>query len=312
MKSPRLSRAAGWSLVELLVVVTVMGFVASAMAGAMHWLSGRHQAREAALEFQSMVREASALARREMAPVRLAFLLPGSGDALERAGVGDGDDAPETGCRLLVFRVPGRHLPVQSLLAPEDDIVPALPVARTPRFSSTTGGWTAAPNRRTWTRWQKVDLGGDFVRAYTEQGFEAVTGKYQCRPETTWSEVDDGRGSQADAYSIYPEDFALSPFRDLRGIVTAVLPGDESVTLSGTGRVSAGDVFGGQEVPHWSERSGESRADRVELPAIDFMPDGGLACREDEEELEFHFGDQGKDSHWIVKIRTSDGEVWQE
>ena len=309
MNAPRHSSAAGWSLVELLVVVAVMGFVASVLAGAMHGLAARHRAKEAANQFQVLVREASALAKREMTPVRLAFILPDSRDALKQAGIEE--DEIVSGCRLLMFKVPGRHLPVQSLQSPVEDMIPGLPVARMPRFESMTGGWAAVPNRRSWLQWEGVEIGGDFADDYAAEGFEAVAKKFQFQPESTWADTE---GEEKDPFSIYPEDFSLSPYRDLRSIVNSALPKGDEVALDGTQRITAEEVFGKQEVPHWSERTGDSKADRVELPAIDFMPDGSLVCREDKDlkELEFRFGDEGQKSHWIVKVRTADAEVWME
>ncbi|RYD46918.1 MAG: hypothetical protein EOP83_28865 [Verrucomicrobiaceae bacterium] len=308
MKSSPQTRTAGWSLVELLIVVAIMGFVAATMAGAMHGLAGRHRAKEAAIEFQSLVREASALAKREMMPVRLAFILPDSKDALKTAGIEDADIA--MGCRMLLFKVPGRYLPVQSLQSPVEGIVPELPIARMPRFSPMTGGWTAVPNRRAWLSWKDVKIDGDLAEMYAQQGFAPVAKKFQYQPETVWAEEE---GTDKDPFSVYAVDFSLSPYRDLRSIVTAALPGDERVSLEGIGSISADDLFGGQELPHWSKRTGESKADRVELPTIDFMPDGSLACHDDEKkELAFRFGDEGKESSWTVKVRIADAEAWVE
>lgn len=310
MQSPRRSRTAGWSLVELTVVIALMGVIASTLAGAMHWMAAKQSAKQAAGDFQSMVRQASALARREMVPVRLVFILPDSADALERAGIEDAEKKPAAGCRLLLFKVPGRHLPIQSLQAPAGDEGPVMPVARMPRFESMTGAWTAAPNNNGWRRWPKVKVSGDLVKVYSEQGFVAGAKKFQFQPKTIWSE---NESAKANPYSIYPEDFALSPYRDLRTVITSKLPARESVSTAGKGRLTAEDVFGDQELPHWSARENRSnKADRVELPALDFLPDGGLACREDVEELEFRFADEGEMSRWVVKVRTADAEVWEE
>lgn len=297
-------------MIELLAVVVVMGIIASALAGSMHWMLAKQRAKQAAGEFQSLVREATALARREMVPVRLAFILPKSAEALKEAGVEEEGARPALGCRLLLFQIPARNLPVQALQAPAGDLVPAIPIGRLPRFQSLTGAWSAAPNRRGWLRWDDVEMEGDLAEAYSEQGFEAVVKKFQFQPKTFWS---DRKGASSDPFSVYPEEFALSPYRDLRTIVNSAMPTGETVTLDGSGLLSAEDVFGEQELPHWSARGDtESKQDRVELAALDFLPDGSLACRDEVEELEFRFGDIGKKSHWIVKVRTADAEVWVE
>jgi len=301
------SGAAGWSLIEMLVVLAVMLTVAATLGSGMQWLARKQKARDAAAAFQSMVRDASQLARREMTPVRLVFLGPDNEAALKNAGITEELGKSDYGCRMLMFEVPGRNLPLQALLSPagEDDAVPPVPLARLPRFPSMTGGWLPAPEHKAWLKWEDTLIGGNLTNDFKNAGFAAASKVYQLQPDSLWAAT---RSNGFDPFSIYPPDFARSPYHFHATIQTSDLPNDETIELEGSGSLSASEVFGGQALPHWSRTTG----DRVELPAIDFLPDGGLACRDRMDALEFQFGQLGTDSRWTVKVRTEDAETWIE
>ncbi len=307
------SGLAGFSLVEVMAVIGVMGFIAASLAGAFNHLASRQQAKDAAVQFQAIVREASSLARREKAPVRITFILPEAAAALKSAGVKTEGNQPLPGCRILVFRVPSRNLPQTALLASGGTgLEELMPVARMPRFPSLVGDWAASPERPHWVRWdKKVRLDGELADAFKNNG---VTRDFQYQPDRTWGTRRDVATNE-DPFSVYPGHFSLSPYQVMRVLKTGPLPDSGSLEIGGGRSVSVEDVWADQKLPHWEWLEGSPSApgaDRVALPSLDFLPDGGLANRE-KDELEFRFSNDGSTTEqWIVKLRTHDAETWIE
>ena len=289
------SSAPGWTLIEMLLVLTLMLIITASIGSGMQWLARKESAKHAAAGFQSMIRDASLLARREMSPVRIVFALPETKKVLKQAGLADHEMKPAFGCRLLVFRVPGRNLPLQAMVSPtgSDDDFPAAPMARLPRAGSMGGGWTPAPRRLGWLKWEDALNGGDFLNDYRGGGFAAVSKVYQINPAQ-----DSG----------YPEDFLRSPFHARDFIEPRVVEAGESMELAASITVDAAELSGDLPVPQWKKEVGDS----FELPALDFLPDGSLACHESKEELTFRFGEPGTGAFWTVKVRTADAETWIE
>lgn len=311
---PNRQGLAAYSLLELMVVIGLMGVIVASLAGVFGRLSDRQHAKDAAVQFQAMVREASSLARREHSPVRMVFILPKTAAALKSVGAKSEGDKPVLGCRLLIFRVPAKDLPRVALRPMTDSGDEELmPVARMPRFSSLVGDWAASPERPHWVRWDKsVKLEGDLAKTFDSGGFSAVSKNFQMLPARTWATK---RSEKQDPYSIYPEHFAKSPYEIMREIKTDVLPEGESLEIGNLGEVTAEDVWAEQKLPHWTWLAGSAEApgkDRVELPSMDFLPDGSLANRE-KDELEFRFSNvESETEKWVVKLRTRDAETWIE
>jgi len=304
-----------FSLVEVMMVLVIMGFIVAALGGSFSNLASRQYPKDAARQFQEMVREASRLARREQTPVRITFILPETASALKKAGVKDEGEKPVPGCRLLVFRVPTKDLPLVTLCPTGSEEEENVPVSRTPRFPSLLGEWTAPAGRHPWVRWHKtVAITGDLADSFKNRGFETTAEDFQYQPAFTWAEKRDS-AKKLDPYSVYPEHYARSPYQILRVVRTGSVPATETVEIQGLGSVKAEDLWKDQKIPHWEQLEGtpsSSGIDRVELPSIDFLPDGGLANRE-KEELVFRFGSlESEKEKWVVKLRTRDAETWIE
>lgn len=150
-----------------------------------------------------------------------------------------------------------------------------------------------APRRLGWLKWEETLNGGDLLDAYRDGGFAAVSKIYQMNPAQ-----DSG----------YPEDFLLSPFHGRDFIEARVVEAGETMELAASITVDAAELSGTLPVPQWRREGGDS----FELPALDFLPDGSLACHETKEELTFRFGEPGTEAFWTVKVRTADAETWIE
>jgi len=304
----------GISLIEMLIVVGISVFVVASLGGAMNGLRRTDEVKQAALQFQSMVAEASRIARMERAPTRIVFMLPENIDDLEQAGVSVDNERFQPACRILLFKVPGRHLSATIHLPPLDG-APPVPMARLPRFETMVGRWQPAPNHPTWRRWHhSTMIAGELVDDWNRGGIRHCAPLYQINPPERWSAEEQGANHPL---AVYPQNLELSPFETRLESTVSALPDIHTIRIKGMPPKKVSDLYQENPIPHWI-RQDHHRFDQappdesLPLPAIDFNEDGSLATR-GVEVLRFHFSEaENTRARWTVHVRTRDAHTWIE
>jgi prepilin-type N-terminal cleavage/methylation domain-containing protein len=296
------SNKRGFSLVELLAVFAITAVVVAGIAGAADHLRNAREGRLAAERFLTMVRESARLAAAEDSVVRLAFLTAEKTDELRE---NSSSPLPEGGgIRIYVHRIPGRHLASMVTVSPMAGAGP-LPLARVPRFESMTGRWMPAPDPHLgWSALgRRVNFSTELLDQFDSLPLEAFAGRWLHVPEETWAaDIYEDRSPFATTHP----DFALTPI-DVRETPATGTPPDRASLRLFDQSFGADILFGESGAPHWSGSS-----ERLPLPALDFLPAGGLAHTA-EREVRFHFSDdRNPEARWTVVIDARTSKAWIE
>ena len=292
---PALASNAGFTLLEVLVSVVIVGLLVSGAASSLERLAQEDRVSLAARDFQSLVRDARDLARREGTWVRVALLPRGKEKAwLQRGEVG----SQRMGATIRVLRRPALESQAVALAMPTaglesaalQEAAAAQPVAFP---ESLQAGWDFAPGQERWKIWHEQVL----------MKSELLTENLE---ESPWL-LD----------STQEADFSAAldrtPVRKHRQLQTARMDGNASVQLANGQSLPASELWGQQPVRQWVTLREGDRLDEA-VPAFDISPTGALFGVDEKDTLVFTFqrADQGGNSPRRVHIQTATGESWIE
>jgi len=308
--APAVTAAPAFTVLEVLISVVVLTFIVSITASGFQSLKRQDGVHEAAMDFAQVLRDARQMARRQNTLIRVALVSPALKDKLAEYGLEETD--LKAGCGVYAFRVPANQLEPVAFTRPTAahesaaHLRETAPLIRVPLPRSLIGGWTLAAGQRSWQRWREhVWLGGPVLDRYLESDFEAFAKDLLHQPDSVWSEERDPDETRASPFSIYPPQMDRTPYRALPRPVTAALPESERVRLDDGTQIPAREIWGDSPVLRWPQND----ALALPLPALDFTPEGRLACVA-QEQLEFHFSPgPGRQPVYRVIIRSRDGEV---
>lgn len=306
-KAASAAAAPAFTLLEMLVSIAIVGGLIAITSGALTRMAQGDRIRTAALEFTALVREARSLAMREGTWVRLAFLP----DGREHTLLGRGEpEQPRMGCALYVLRRPALSAPSAMVIRPTagietaTNLVEVVSTSRVPLPRSLLAGWDFAPGHQRWVLWDhsvklRSALFGDFMG---EAAAEAPA-TFLWQPARVW---DEEQLSHLDV----PPDHDLTPVRGVRRIVSDPFDASVTVPLPQGKSTTASAIWGDQPVPHWSE---DEAAGAVFLPALDFQPDGALACAPLRDRVRFDFTHRFNPNQPAVRVvldtRTAEAHI---
>lgn len=297
MRRSRHTRA--FSLLELVCVVGIVAVAAGVLGGATWHVQSSMQLRVAAEEFVQSVKTARRYALDHQCRTRLAF----------RGSIFDGaPEEEETSYRLLAFVVPsaapgdaGRWVAVSSATAT------SLPEARTewarvelsPRSESLVGRWMACdldPKPRKLP--DAVTMTSAVFERFQANKHALFFAENFFTPESFWTSNVVHPHEPKNCLSIYPENYHLTPIDQGPVLIHAPLPESERCTDPMTGNSVAASLFWPGSV-HFIR--GVDASKLRELPALEFQPDGGLACTWTREiEVRFAFADRPQPSYRVA------------
>lgn len=304
----RAKAAPAFTLLEMLLSIFIFTLLAGGTVGALGRLARAEHIHTAATELAAMVRDARSLAVREDACVRLAFLPDGGEPKL--LGTGD-PDHPRMGCAMYVLRRPAVTSPAALVIQPTaalestSSLVEVVSTSRVPLPRSLLAGWDFAPGHQRWLLWdESVRIKGELFGDSTDGGSAAFAPRtHLWQPPSIWSAT---QRPHIDA----PPDHDLTPVKPQRRLVFEPLGEEDSVTLPAGDMAPAASIWGALPVLHWSADEDEG----AELiPAIDFLPDGTLACAplRDNLTFEFHhrYNARQRAVHVVIDTHTAEAHI---
>lgn len=292
---PTLAASPGFTLLEVLVSVVIVGLLVSGAATSLERMAQEDRVSLAARDFQSLVRDARELARREGVWVRVALLPRGKEKAwLQRGDVG----SPRMGATLRVLRRPALESQAIALSSATSafesnalqESGASLPAAYPDCLQA---GWDFAPGAERWKLWHEQ--------------IEVHSPLPNDEPEPSPWLIDPAQNPD------FSEDLHLTPVKKHRHLQTAPVAASERVLLISGESLPVRDVWGHQPVTHWVPIEGVASMDES-VPAFDISPTGALVGAATAETLTFTFQrvDQGPGKSRRVHIQTSTGESWIE
>ncbi len=286
---------AGFTLLEVLVSIVIVGLLVSGAASSLERMAQEDRVSIAARDFQSLVRDARDLARREGTWVRVALLPRGK----EKAWLQRGEaDSQRMGVTLRVLRRPAQETQAVALAMPTSGLEPvalqeagaALPVAFP---ESLQAGWDFAPGQERWKLWhEQVEVRSELLS--------------EGKEESAWR-LDPTR--EAD----FTESLDRTPVRKYRQLQTTQVKASESVQFANGQSLPASELWGRQPVKQWVALEGVDSMDEA-APAFDISPTGALFGAKEKDTLIFTFqrADQSGSPSRRVHIQTATGESWIE
>jgi prepilin-type N-terminal cleavage/methylation domain-containing protein len=292
---PALAANAGFTLVEMLVSMVIVGLLVSGAASSLERMAQEDRVTSAAREFEALFRDARDLARRENTWVRVA-LLPAD---KEREWLLRGQsNAPRMGTTLRVLRRPAQETQAVALHAPTaafelsglQESAASLPAVYP---QSLQAGWAFVPGQEKWKLWHEQ------VRVHSEL--------LTASPENSPWLLNPAHASDL------PDHLHLTPINKHRSLQTAVIPNDDPVQLANGQSLPAQALWGQHPVTHWTALDGIAPRDEP-TPAFDIAPNGSLVGATTQTTLTFTFqrADQGPGNPRRVHIQTATGNSWIE
>lgn len=292
---PALAVNAGFTLIEMLVSMVIVGLLVSAAASSLERLAQEDRVTTAARDFEALFRDARDLARRENTWVRVALLPSGK----DREWLQRGDpSSPRMGTSLRVLRRPAQESQAIALTATTasfeasslQETAASLPALYP---ESLQAGWDFASGHEKWKLWHEQ------VRVHSELFAE--------KPETSpWL-------LPATQASDFPDTLHLTPINKYRSLQTTTISASDQVELANGQSLPASDVWGQHPVKHWTSLDG-TEARQENAPAFDIAPNGTLIGASTQATLTFTFRrtDQGTSAPRRVHIQTANGNSWIE
>lgn len=286
-------------------VIAIASMVTIGLASAIEHMRNAHEGRHAAERFLGAVRECSRIAASEDCIVRLAFLTPDRVEELRSGGSAAAVELPQGGgFRIYRLSVPAKNSVALFTPGVSGTEVPAA-LNRLPRFESMTARWMPAshPHLGWLEHGRKVRVASVLFDEFTGSAGKPDS-KWLYQPSQFWAAKPSANTSP---FSIYHPDFVLTPLQTSESIVSGDWKDESTIEILGTDR-TPDEIFDGKPMPHWSTAAPSG----MPLPAMDFLPEGGLAGRE-QSEIRFEFSDEkNPDSRWTVVVETKSAKAWIE
>lgn len=302
-------RHRAFSLAETLSVVAILAF-AVAIAGGSTWQTlNALQLRNSAGEFLQVVKNARRFAIDHRCRTRIAF----------REGLWDPELAgrpteEQRSYRTFAFVVPGsatgasgRWIALNDSENAPGPLTEWARVESAPRSESLVGRWILCdldPKPRHVP--DVLRITSPLFERFVNDGREQFFRENFHTPETVWMEDGADPHEPANCLSAFPADYVRTPVDNGPLVITDKLPEDERCHDPATGgTIEAAKFWPG--VVHFIRGSRASKS--AELPALEFQPDGSLACTWAEEiEVRFAYTARPQTSYAVL-IESATGRA---
>jgi prepilin-type N-terminal cleavage/methylation domain-containing protein len=290
---PALAATAGFTLLEMLVSVVIVGILVSGAATSLERMAQEDRVSLAARDFQTLVSDARDLARREGVWVRVALLPFGK----EREWLGRGDPkAPRMGATIRVLRRPVLESQAAAMTSSTASFEPgalqeqAL-IVPTGYPDSMRAGWDFATGAERWKLWH-------------ENVFVTSPVLEESMAASRWL-LDNAAASD------FSDELARIPVNKSRQLGGAPVSAEDRVTLARNHTVPASELWGAQPVRQWVVIEGVEPRDEA-APAFDISPNGALAGDADTLVFTFQPAPGAYGSPRRVHIQPATGDSWIE
>lgn len=308
-------RSNAFSLLETLAVVAV-GALLLTVATRSLLPSREHLApREAAREFQSLLREARLLALQHRAPTRVVFIP----QSLSSGQNTSGEDPPAE-CAIFRFVIPasdGHTVAWRSPAAENSlrggDALERLPMAPPGLPQELVGQWQRVPHKR--FRWgetldRRLEMHSEILDRFSQQSAEEFAQENAFRPLAFWRAGESSPWEGFSQSSPYPPNYYQTPWPESPRLVRKPLPASARVYDEQAERWQAAAIYWPSDVPtpHFCTAELEALTFH-DLPYIEFDAQGRLQIFW-EGEREVVFAVEGRPEHQArVVLGGADGPI---